>query len=364
MKLLILAQTPPPLHGQSFMVAQAVQGLPQFGIEVRHVNLALSRNAGEIGNWSASKLWRTLLGAARAKRLAAREAIDALYIIPAPGKRGALWRDFTLLRLLRSSAPATVLHWHTGGTGDWLAAQGRPSERRLAAKLHGNTTLSIVTSPALARDLSWLVPKSVAVVPNGIPDPCPGLLSPAAEKPGPKRILFMGTCSEEKGLLDLLSATSLLVQEGRNVELTLAGSVSGRREQEALARAASQLGPRLRVSGFLEGAAKEKVWSEADLFCLPTHYAHEAQPLVLLEALARDLPIVATLWRGIPDTLPAGNRLVPIKRPDMLAGALREALADHPARGLNRAHFLSEHTREIHLERLAQTLRKLGPQHA
>lgn len=343
------------------MVAQAVQGLPQYGIEVRHVNLALSRKAGEIGSWSAAKLWRTLLGLTRAKRLARREAVDALYLVPAPGKRGALWRDFTLLRLLRSQVPAIVLHWHTGGTGDWLASQGRAFERRLTAQLHGSTALSIVTSPALARDLAWLAPKAVAVVPNGIPDPCAGHQAPLSSGASPRRILFMGTCSEGKGLFDLLAAAELLTEEGRDFELTLAGTLAGKREQEALARAAAKLGPRLRVTGFLEGTAKEQVWRETDLFCLPTYYPHEAQPLVLLEALARDIPIVATQWRGIPDTLPAGNRLVPIKRPDMLAGALRESLLEHPARGLNRAHFLAEHTRETHLERLALALRQVIP---
>ncbi len=41
MKLLILAQTPPPLHGQSAMVRTLVDGLPAPGVALHHVNLPL-----------------------------------------------------------------------------------------------------------------------------------------------------------------------------------------------------------------------------------------------------------------------------------------------------------------------------------
>ena len=45
MKLLVLAQIPPPIHGQSLMVQTLLDALPIVApdIELHHVNLPLSR---------------------------------------------------------------------------------------------------------------------------------------------------------------------------------------------------------------------------------------------------------------------------------------------------------------------------------
>src|SRR4051812_17333941 len=57
MKLLVLAQTPPPLHGQSAMVQTLLDGLGASpGFEVHHVNLRLSADAADIGRWRPGKV--------------------------------------------------------------------------------------------------------------------------------------------------------------------------------------------------------------------------------------------------------------------------------------------------------------------
>ena len=56
MKLLVLAQVPPPVHGQSLMVWTLVAGLPAHGIGLEHVNLRLSRDSADIGGWRPGKI--------------------------------------------------------------------------------------------------------------------------------------------------------------------------------------------------------------------------------------------------------------------------------------------------------------------
>jgi len=60
------------------------------------------------------------------------------------------------------------------------------------------------------RDAELLKPKHIAVVPNGIPDPCPDFeeaILPVRRKrmeegyPGVLQFLFLGHCMESKGLL-------------------------------------------------------------------------------------------------------------------------------------------------------------------
>ena len=114
----------------------------------------------------------------------------------------------------------------------------------------------------------------------------------------------------------------------------------------------------------MSGADKEKLFAECHLVCLPTKYPAEASPLVLLEALARDRPILATHWRGIPEIVSADiGRLVPTANAEVLAAGLLEGLlalrAAPPDRGRARSRFLARYTTARHLASLAAALRTL-----
>ena len=81
--------------------------------------------------------------------------------------------------------------------------------------------------------------------------------------------------------------------------------------------------------GFVSGAEKSRALREADLFCFPTQYLGENQPVSLIEAMAFGLPIVTTRWRSLPEMLPPGYPgLVNGQDPDEIATALL-----HMARG-------------------------------
>jgi glycosyltransferase involved in cell wall biosynthesis len=71
----------------------------------------------------------------------------------------------------------------------------------------------------------------------------------------------------------------------------------------------------------------------ADIFVLSSHY--EGLPIALLEAMAAGLPAVVTAVGGIPDVVRDGieGRLVPARRPDLLAAAVVELATDERARG-------------------------------
>jgi glycosyltransferase involved in cell wall biosynthesis len=111
----------------------------------------------------------------------------------------------------------------------------------------------------------------------------------------------------------------------------------------ALEQQASRLGIRDRVVlvGFRRDA--RAIIGAADGVVLSSR--GEGLPLVVLEALAAGVPIVATAVRGIRDYLTDGENalLVPPDDPDALAGALRRLLADRAlaerlaARGLELA---------------------------
>lgn len=358
MKLLVLAQTPPPTHGQSLMVKTLVEGLPSRDIAVHHVNLRISRDAADIGRWRGTKVFSTLAAAVRAIVARFRHNCDTLYYVPAPAKRGALYRDWILMLFCRPFFARTVLHWHAVGLGEWLASSATWIERTITRWLLGRAHLAIVLAPELAPDAERLNPRRIAVVPNCASDPGP---RPVRETHDARRhceVLFLGQCSRAKGLFATLEAVALANASAPHLRLTVAGGFSDdNEEREFHAQLARLPAGLVRYLGVVGPAEKHALFRAADLFCFPTAYPHEGQPVTLIEALAHDVPIVTTRWRAIPGMLPNAHVwFVDAHDIPQIAQTLLAARAISRPGGILRAHYLAHFIPEVHLERLRAAL--------
>jgi glycosyltransferase involved in cell wall biosynthesis len=122
---------------------------------------------------------------------------------------------------------------------------------------------------------------------------------------GDLRLLFVGRLSAEKGLPFLLRAVAQLRASGVPASLELIGEGEQRgsleREAEGLG-----IGEVVRFSGWLtHGAALWERFDRADVFVLPS--LEDMAPRVLLEAMARRIPVVATAVGHIPHLVRDGE---------------------------------------------------------
>ena len=365
MKLLVLAHTPPPLHGQSAMVQVLVNGLPTRGIPVHHVNLRLSADIADIGRWRVGKILGTLRFAWQAIRGRFAENCDTLYYIPAPpNKRGALYRDWVLMLLCRPFFSRCVLHWHAAGLADWLKSHGNFVERILTRWLLGGADLAIVLSSSLRADAERLRPRRIAVVPNGIPIPA---ASPPPEAKIPFRLLFLGLCNEEKGLF---AAVTAVLEVNRRLGtgdtnpafvLTAAGPFDRDETAERFQRICGEHPNIFRHAGVVSDAEKTTLFAQSHALIFPTYYRAEAMPLVALEALGHDRPILASSWRALPDIVSSDvGILVPPRNDAALAAGLLRLRENPPALRVCRSRFLAHFTVERHLLYLASALTVLS----
>jgi glycosyltransferase involved in cell wall biosynthesis len=155
----------------------------------------------------------------------------------------------------------------------------------------------------------------------------PGSYEPVRHQGRGSRLLFVGRLAAVKGLPVLLEALALLRQTQPDVVLTLAGDGSDR---QALERRAAELGvhEHVRFLGYQSQAEVRELLRQADVF-VSSSFA-EGVPVVLMEAMAAGVPVVATRIAGIPELVEDGvcGFLVPPGDPEPLAEKVEVLLAD------------------------------------
>jgi glycosyltransferase involved in cell wall biosynthesis len=129
----------------------------------------------------------------------------------------------------------------------------------------------------------------------------------------------VGRLAEEKGFDLLIRAAARLAEQGRDVGLAIAGDGP---EHDRLQALIDELGAadRVRLWGFI--ANPPEFYEAMDVYALSSR--REGLPNVLLEAMALEVPIVATRVAGVPKLLDDGANGVTIPPDDL--GALVAAL--------------------------------------
>ncbi len=212
--------------------------------------------------------------------------------------------------------------WLETGLDPDRAATLRSSETRALAQARR----IIVTSPSTARLLQGhgIAADRIRVVTPGV-DPAPVATGSA----GPVlRLLCVATLTPRKGHDVLLRALAPLAPLPWHLHCVGTLDRDPRWAAE-LARLRRDLGLDGRVSftGALDDAALQRQCAQADLFVLPTRF--EGYGMVVAEALARGLPVVATRTGALPDLVPLeAGILVPPEEPAALGDALGRLMAD------------------------------------
>lgn len=158
-------------------------------------------------------------------------------------------------------------------------------------------------------------------------------------------VLAVGRLVSVKGHGVLLAAIARVAESGASVTATIVGDGPRRAALEQLARQLG-IGDLVRFAGSVGQDDIARYYEQADVFCLPSF--SEGLPVVLLEAMAAGVPVVASRIAGIPELIEDGRSglLVPPGRADLLADALRSLLVD-PGR---RAELAAEGRRRVGAE--------------
>ena len=374
-RLLIVAPTPPPVHGVSIfsqMVLSSVELRTRF--RVHHVELADRRSSHNMGRLDVLNV---VLGLRHmAEVLVASWALrPALCYLSVSQNALAFQRDALLIAAARSSGARVVTHLHGGYFGEFYRTA--PSPLRWMIRLtHRWIHRCWVLGEGLRPLFDGLLPAArVRVVPNGVAAAesrdlqtvCAeaSLTDASAAVQLPVTVLHMGQVAESKGVGDLLDALTLteeIEQKRPMIRCLIAGAYLTEHDQAVLEpkiRAMEERGCVVAL-GVIQGEQKAQALREADIFVLASRYPLEGQPIAILEAMAEGLPVIATPRAAIPDMVVDGvtGLLVPEGDTQALASALARLAEDADLRcrlgRAGRERYESHFTRERCLARVIQ----------
>ncbi len=283
------------------------------------------------------------------------------------------WRDYLCVLGARLLGRRVIMHLHGGGFADLYNSQGAWVRRRIEANLRRID--QIIVLGELLKDQFRVtnvdIDGKLVVVPNGLTLGVeePESVQRCAPRGRPVKLLYVSSLMASKGYLDVIKAVAVLHKKFPGMfEFDLCGGFADAitEDQEvitsesALIEYIEELGlsEAITYHGQVDGASKEKVFLEADVFLLPTYYPWEGQPLSIIEAMAYALPVVTTKHKGIPELVVDGENGVWVdgKSPSSIASAIQKIVwsggaYDEMSRDA-RNKYLRNFTRDVHLKKL------------
>jgi len=282
------------------------------------------------------------------------------------------WRDLSGLASLRDilvCLPAAVrllalcgaenithIHVHSCGRAALIAALVRKmGGPRYSLTLHGPLSdygslqgfkwrhaafATVITEKLLAelrRDLAQDLPARVVVQPMGVDTDHLHRDAPyqAPVASGPIRLFSCARLNVVKGHQDLMAAVRLLVDQGLDIQLDIAGEDDagghGFRDELVAILSALNLQNHVRLLGAISSEAVRDHLLEAHIFVLASW--HEPLGVAYMEAMSCGVPTIGTAAGGVAELIRDGvdGILVPSQSPSVLATAIK-ALVKNPER--------------------------------
>ena len=202
-----------------------------------------------------------------------------------------------------------------------------------------------------------LAEQRVRVIANGIVPPVrreDGVPSSNGHPAFEPCILSLSRLAPEKNVHLVIDAVAELRAEFPNIGLLVAGHGDLRADLEARA-ASRQLGESVRFIGFVKDV--QPLYARSDVLVLASQT--EGMPMSLIEAMASDLPIIASRVGGIPFMLRDEEEAILTTPNDYqsLVQAMRRAARDVPLRTRIARAARARFEREYTAERMAEAYR-------
>lgn len=284
---------PPPVHGMALVNAAVRAALQRDGVQLTVIDLA-GPNLDRSVVARLRRLPRVVRGLVRLAAIRGHRG-RSIYM-SVSGGMGQVY-DLVFCTVARLRGMQVILHHHS------FAYLDKP--RRLTSCLlwtAGIGSTQITSSLGMTQRLvaTYKVGR-VCQLSNAVL--VAGGMKPIGKPRLRLRTLgFISNISSEKGVFDFLDLLDALRDTGSPLRAKLAGPFQDS-QTECMVRGRLPSLPSLEYLGPKYGTQKETFFGEIDALVFPTHYANEAEPLILHEALNVGVPVIAYGRGAIPEIL-------------------------------------------------------------
>lgn len=352
-KVLVIGDTPPPYTGCNVLLQQLLNSDLNKRFDLIFLDISDRRPNETRGRFDLSNVVLALYHSVLLTFMIARHRPEVVYLPLSQGLWGFV-RDAVFINLAWLMRRRVIVHFHGSGFGEFYERNRRPIQLLIQSSLK-HISLLIVLAERLKPIFDGLVDREIIrVVYNGI-DAKELEAGECDSKNDNKivKILYLSKKSKAKGIYDLLESIPLVIHKEKSVRFILAGDSmvteefpwhtghvchTGAEITEFIRE--NDLADVIDMSGEVTGVDKSRLFAEADIFVLPSY--SEGMPIVILEAMAAGLPIVATLVGALPEIIDEGKNgfLVEVGNYEDLANKILILVKDRSLRqqlgGLNR----------------------------
>ncbi len=290
-RVLWVGPIPPPLHGASVITARFLaQVAGRIGAERVQVVSVAGGGGGAVG-WHHHRA-RALAHLRAAARVVSARPGTVVYLSLSGGL--GLWYQWPVVALARLRRLPVVVHHHS-----WAYVSAASAVMAVIARLLGPRDRHLFLSE-LMRD-GYLARYATGAAAEVVSNAHFIEAGAVGEASGAElRLVHVSNLSVAKGSLAAIRTHEELRRRGVATTLTLIGPCA----DTSILAAAEAAGDDVRWLGPRSSAEIYDELADADAFLFPSSYANEAEPLVVLEALSRGVPVIATRRGTLPDLLP------------------------------------------------------------
>lgn len=346
MKILFIAPIPPPINGQSKASKVLLDALIKEN-EVKIINLSKFSLKNGVNSFRRFLGIYNILKQVRAKRF----NNEVIYISLAESFAGNM-RDLVIYYLCRRNIDKIYIHM-LGGAGMKKILSKKGWQKNLNAKFMKRIAGVIVEGPVNYSVFKEIVPEEkIYIVPNFAEDflfVSDKEIIEKFEKTIPIQVLYLSNLIPGKGYDELADAyLSLSLEEQEKIKINFVGGFETEQSEKYFLEKIGK-NPGLNYLGkFIDGVAKRNLYCQSHVFCLPTYYPFEGQPISILEGFATGCVVVTSNHSGIPFIFKDGENgfMVEKKSIHSLANALKKIIL-----GEVKLKDIAFHNRNIAMEK-------------
>lgn len=272
------------------------------------------------------------------------------------------YKDLPIAIIAKLLRKKLVLHYHNKGV---KTRQNNFFDNLLYKLLFKNTKV-ILLSELLYDDVKkYVSEEDIYYCPNGIPVVrCKKSDKTVNQIP---QLLFLSNLIESKGVFELLDALKILKNKKVNFHCNFIGGEADISLQQ-LKQKISELNLEDLVTyhGKQFGDDKYRLFNRSDIFVFPTFYHNECFPLVLLEAMQFNLPLISTYEGAISEIIDDNETGFLIEKQNSvdLANKIEQLLQNPSLRKImgekGKAKFEREYTLDRFEKNMTEILTKIS----